>query len=65
MSESSFDVTKWVDWLLRGVIVIVFLIIVVKIDEIGVVIVLLPLRAVTGKVSLLTTLEACIRVFQS
>ena len=61
MSKSSFNIINWVDWLLRGVVVIVLLVIVVKIDEIGIVIVAsLPLRAVAGEMSLLTALETCI-----
>ena len=47
--------------MLWGVVIIVFLVIVVKIDEIGIIVVVsLPLRAVTGEVSLLPALEACV-----
>ena len=61
MSKLSLDIVNRVDWLLRGIIVVVFLVIVVKIDEIGVVIVApLSLRAIAGEVSLLTALEACV-----
>ena len=61
MSKSGLDVINRVDWLLRGVVVVIFLVIVVKIDEIGVVVVAsLPLRAITSKVSLLPTLEASV-----
>ena len=61
MSESGFNVVNRVDRLLRGIVVIVFLVIIVKIDEIGVVVVAsLSLRAVAGKVSLLSALEACV-----
>ena len=58
MSESGFHIVNRVDWLLRGVIVVIFLVIVVKIDEIGVVIITsLPLQAIAGEMSLLTALE--------
>ena len=61
MSKSGLDVVNRVDWLLWGVVVVVFLIIVVKIDEVGIVVIAsLPLGAITSKVSLLTTLEACV-----
>ena len=61
MSKSGFNVVNGVNRLLRGVIVVVFLIIVVEIDEVGIVVVAsLPLRAVTSEVPLLTTLEACV-----
>ena len=61
MSKSSFDIINQIDWLLRGVVVVVFLVIVVKIDEVGIVVTaLLPLRAVTGKVPLLAALETCV-----
>ena len=39
MSESSFDVVKQVRWLLQSVVVVILLVIVVKIDEVGVVII--------------------------
>ena len=58
MSESGFDIIEWVRLLLWGVVVVVFLIIVVKIDEIDVAVTTsLPLRTVMGEMSLLTTLE--------
>ena len=61
MGEPSFDVVNGVDWLLRGVVVVILLVIVVKIDEIGVVIVAsLPLWAVAGEVSLLAALETSV-----
>ena len=61
MSKSSFDVIKRIHWLLRGIIVVILLVIVIKIDEVGVVIIAsLPLRAVTGEMSLLTALKTCI-----
>ena len=61
MSESSFNIVNRVDWLLRGVVVIVFLVIVVEIDEIGIIVVApLPLRAIASEVSLLTALETCV-----
>ena len=61
MSESGFNIVEWVCWLLWGVVVVVFLIIVVKVNEIGVVVIAsLPLRAITGEVSLLTALETCV-----
>ena len=61
MSKSSFDVIDRVDRLLWGVVIVVLLVIVVKIDEISVVIVApLPLRAIAGEVSLLTALETCV-----
>ena len=61
MSESSFDVIEWIGWLLWGTTVVVFLVIVVEINEIGVIVIAsLPLRAVAGEVSLLATLETCI-----
>ena len=61
MSKSSCDVVKGVSWLLQGVVVIVFLIIVVKIDEVGIVVIAsLSLGAVAGEVSLLTALETCV-----
>ena len=61
MSKSSLDIVNRVDWLLRGVVVVVLLVIVVKIDEVGVIVIAsLPLRAVTSEVSLLPALEACV-----
>ena len=61
MSESGFNIVNGVDWLLRGVVIVVLLVIVVKIDEISVVAVAsLSLRAVAGEVSLLTALEASV-----
>ena len=61
MSKSGFNIVDRVDRLLRGVVVIVFLIIVVKIDEVSVIIVApLPLRAVAGEMSLLPALEASV-----
>ena len=57
----SLDIVNRVDWLLRSIIVVVFLVIVIEIDEIGVIIVSsLPLRAVASEVPLLATLETCI-----
>ena len=59
MSEPSFNVVNGVGRLLRGIVVIVFLIVVIEIDKVGVVIAAsLPLRAIVSKVSLLPTLEA-------
>ena len=59
MCQLGFDIIQGVGWLLQGVIVIVFLVIVVEIDEVCVVVTtLLPLRAVASKVTLLSTLEA-------
>ena len=61
MSESGFDVVNRVNGLLQGIVVVVFLVIVVKIDEIGIIVVAsLPLRAVASEVPLLATLEACV-----
>ena len=61
MGESGFNIVNRVDGLLRGVVVVVLLVIVVKIDEIGIVVVaLLPLWAVAGEVPLLATLETCV-----
>ena len=61
MSKSGLDIVNRVDWLLWGVVIIVLLVIVVKIDEISVVIAAsLPLRAIAGEVSLLTALETCV-----
>ena len=61
MREPSLNVVNGVGRLLRSVAVIVFLIVVVEIDQIGIVVAAsLPLRAVAGKVSLLPTLEACV-----
>ena len=61
MSKSSFDIVNGVDRLLWGVIVVVFLVIVVKIDEVGIIIIApLSLWAVAGEMSLLTALETCI-----
>ena len=58
MSKSSFDIVNGVDWLLRGIVVVVLLVIIVKIDEVSIVVVAaLPLRAVASEVSLLATLE--------
>ena len=60
MSELSFDVVKRVCWLLRSVVVVILLVIVVKIDEVGVVIIAtLPLGAVASEMPLLTALETC------
>ena len=45
----------------QGIVVVIFLVIVVEIDEVGIVIVApLPLGAVTGEMPLLSALEACI-----
>ena len=61
MSKPSLDIVNRVDWLLRSVVFVVFLVIVVEIDEVGIVVVTsLSLRAIASKVSLLPTLEACI-----
>ena len=61
MGKSGFDVVNGVGRLLQGIAVIVFLIVVVEIDKIGIVIAAsLPLRAVASKVSLLPALEACV-----
>ena len=61
MSKSSFDVIDWVGWLLRSVVVIVFLVVVIEIDEVRIVVVApLPLGAVASEVSLLAALETCI-----
>ena len=61
MSKSSFDIVNRIDRLLRGVVVIVFLVIVIKVDEVCVVVVTsLPLRAIASEVPLLATLEACV-----
>ena len=61
MSKPSFDIVNGVDWLLRGVVIVVFLVIVVEIDEIGIIVVAsLPLRAVAGEVPLLATLKTCV-----
>ena len=61
MSKSSFNIIDGIDRLLRGVVVIVFLVIIVKINEIGVVVIAsLPLQAIASEVSLLATLETCI-----
>ena len=58
MSKPSFDVVNGVGRLLRGVAVIVFLIVIVEIDKVGIVIASsLPLRTVASKVSLLPALE--------
>ena len=60
MSESGFNIVNRVDRL-RGVVVVVFLVIVIKIDEIGIIVAAsLSLRAVASKVSLLPTLETCV-----
>ena len=61
MCKSSFDVVDRIDWLLWGVVIIVFLVIIIKVDEVGVIVVAsLPLQAVTSEVSLLSTLKTCV-----
>ena len=61
MCKSSFNVFKGVIWLLWGAVVVVFLIIVVEVNEVGIVVIAsLPLWTVAGEVSLLPTLETCI-----
>ena len=61
MCKSSFDIIKRVVWLLQGVVVIVFLVVVIEVDEVGIVVVVsLSLRAVMGKMFLLPALEASV-----
>ena len=57
-----FEVIQQVGWLLWGIVVIVFLVIFIEIGEISIaiVVIVLPLGAVMGEVSLLPALEACI-----
>ena len=59
MSKSGLYVVVWIDRLLWTIVIVVILIIIVEVDEVGVIVVVsLPLWAVTYKMSLLATLEA-------
>ena len=63
MCQSGFDVVQWIGWLLLGIVVIIFLIVFIEVNEVGIAIIIvavLPLRAVVGKMLLLSTLEACV-----
>ena len=59
MCKSGLDIIKGVSQLLQGIVVVVFLIIIIEVNEICIVVfMLLPLRAIMSEMSLLPTLEA-------
>ena len=58
MGQSCFDVIYQIDWLLQGIVIVIFLIVVIEVNKVHIVVAaLLPLRAVFSKVSLLPALE--------
>ena len=61
MGEPCFDVVQGVGGLLWSVVFVIFLVIIIEVDEVCVVIIVaLSLGAVTSKMPLLSTLEACV-----
>ena len=57
MRQASLDVVHWITfgWLQAKVFLVVF----IEVNEVGIIIVPLPHRAISDKMSLLPTLEAC------